>query len=493
MSGPVILAIDQGTTGTRAFLVSRGLDVVSSAYRELPQHFPRPGRVEHDPDEIWGTVVATVAEALERSGLERSAIAGIGITNQRETALIWRRDDGEAIHRAIVWQDRRTSGVCEDLTARGEGERIGAVTGLLADPYFSGTKLAWILDNVKGARRMARDGKLAAGTIDSYLLWRLTGGAIHATDITNASRTMLWPLEGDDWSAEMCEIISVPAGVLPRVASCSEVLGETRGFPGLPDGIPVCGMIGDQQSALFAQGCFEPSSAKCTYGTGAFAMLNVGDRPAARPAGLLSTIGWRTGGETTYCLEGSAFMAGALVQWLRDGLGLFEKAAEVEDLARQVEDSGGVVVVPAHAGLGAPHWKPRARGLVCGLTRGTTSAHLARASLEGIAHQVADLLEAMASATGRPLEILKVDGGAAANDLLMQIQADLLGVGIERPKNLESTAMGAVFMAGLGCGLFGDLEDLGAARKIERRFEPAGDPERISQMRVAWADAVEKA
>jgi len=490
MPADLILAIDQGTTGTTCLLVDSGLKVRARATREFPQHFPQPGWVEHDPEELWHSVLAVIAEVMSRSGADATSIAAIGITNQRETSLVWDRRSGAAIHHALVWQDRRTAGVCEALKADGREPAIRERTGLVLDPYFSATKLAWVLDHVSGARARARDGELAAGTIDTYLVWRLTAGASHVTEPSNASRTLLWPLVGGGWDHELCELLRVPHQVLPEVRPCTANFGATRGVPGLPDGIPIHGIVGDQQAALFGQACFAVGDAKCTYGTGAFVMLNTGTRPVPSQHGLLTTVGWQIGDQTTYCLEGSAFMAGAVVQWLRDGLGIITKASEIEALARSVEDSGGVTLVPAHAGLGAPHWRPYARGLITGLTRGTTRAHLARAALEGIALQISDLLLAMAADTGAPLRTLKVDGGAAANDLLMQLQADFLGVPLARPTMLEATALGAVFMAGLGVGLWKNTEALAAAWQEDRSFIPGPATPQRNELRRAWDRAI---
>ena len=490
MPADLILAIDQGTTGTTCLLVDSGLKVRARATREFPQHFPQPGWVEHDPEELWHSVLAVIAEVMSRSGADATSIAAIGITNQRETSLVWDRRSGAAIHHALVWQDRRTAGVCEALKADGREPAIRERTGLVLDPYFSATKLAWVLDHVSGARARARDGELAAGTIDTYLVWRLTAGASHVTEPSNASRTLLWPLVGGGWDHELCELLRVPHQVLPEVRPCTANFGATRGVPGLPDGIPIHGIVGDQQAALFGQACFAVGDAKCTYGTGAFVMLNTGTRPVPSQHGLLTTVGWQIGDQTTYCLEGSAFMAGAVVQWLRDGLGIITKASEIEALARSVEDSGGVTLVPAHAGLGAPHWRPYARGLITGLTRGTTRAHLARAALEGIALQISDLLLAMAADTGAPLRTLKVDGGAAANDLLMQLQADFLGVPLRRPTMLEATALGAVFMAGLGVGLWQDTDALSRAWKEDRGFSPSPPSPQRAELRRAWDRAI---
>jgi glycerol kinase len=486
----LILAIDQGTTGSTCLVVDSELAVLGRASMEFPQHFPEPGWVEHDPDELWGSVISAMGQAIGDANVRAERIAAIGITNQRETSLVWRRSDGRPIHRAIVWQDRRTAPQCRVLEERGEADRIRALTGLVCDPYFSGTKLAWILNHVAGAHEAALRGELAAGTVDTYLLWRLTGGASHCTEPSNASRTMLWPLRGGGWSDEMCELLDVPRAVLPEVKPCTSRFGETRGVPGLPDGIPICGMAGDQQAALFGQACFEAGQAKCTYGTGAFVVLDTGSKIVPSARGLLTSVAWQLGETTTYCLEGSAFMAGAVVQWLRDQLGIVQSASEIEALARSVPDSGGVVLVPGHAGLGAPHWRPDARGLIRGITRGTGRAHLARAALEGIALQIADLLEAMAADLGAPIEVLRVDGGAAANDLLKQIQADLLGIPLERPKMLEATALGAISLAGLGVGLWKDTTGLERAWKRDRRFEPAGDAEELAAMRQRWREAI---
>ena len=489
----LILAIDQGTTGTTCLLVDSQLRVLASATHEFPQHFPKPGWVEHDLHELYASVLSALGEVLETSGVSSERIAAIGITNQRETAAIWNRSNSKPVHPAIVWQDRRTAARCQELNQSGLQERVREQTGLLIDPYFSATKLEWLLDHVSGARDDAATGRLAAGTIDTYLLWRMTDGGVHATEPSNASRTMLWPLQGNDWSDELCEALGVPRQILPQVRPTTSRFGETRGVPGLRDGIPIHGMAGDQQSALFGQACFSTGQAKCTYGTGAFVVLNTGDRVVPSKHNLLTSVAWHIGEHKTYCLEGSAFMAGAVVQWLRDQMGFIEKAADIEALARTVSDSGGVVVVPGHAGLGAPHWRPEARGLIRGLTRGTGRGHIARAALEGIALQIADLVEAMAKDLGAPVEVLRVDGGASSNDLLMQIQADLLGISLERPPNAEATAMGAVFLAGLGARVWPDLDAVGRTWSRQKRFEPAGDPQGTQALREAWHQAVASA
>jgi glycerol kinase len=490
MTSDLILAIDQGTTGSTCLLVDPQLRVLARATREFPQHFPRPGWVEHDPEELYGSVLGAIADVLARSGVDTGRIAAVGITNQRETSLVWERDSGRPLHRALVWQDRRTAQACEALRAAGHEEMVRARTGLVLDPYFSATKLAWVLDHVPGARARATSGQLAAGTIDTFLVWRMTAGAAHVTEPSNASRTLLWPLTGGGWDDDLCRLLDVPRALLPDVLPCTARFGHTRGVPGLPDGLPICGIAGDQQAALFGQACFAAGEAKCTYGTGAFAVLNTGDTPVASRHGLLTTVAWQIGERTTYALEGSSFMAGAVVQWLRDGLGFITKAAEVEALAASVPDSGGVVLVPAHAGLGAPYWRPHARGLIAGITRGTTRAHIARAALEGIALQIADLLRAMSADIGGPLKVLRVDGGAAANDLLMQLQADLLGVPIARPTMLEATALGAVFLAGLGAGVWSDTHALSAAWQQDREFTPHAPSPALEALRRAWERAV---
>ncbi len=489
----LLLAIDQGTTGSTAVLLDAQGRTLGRATREFPQHFPRPGWVEHDVEEIWQSVLGAIGEALGRAEVDAGRIAAIGITNQRETTVLWDRERGEAVHRAIVWQDRRTADRCRRLEEAGHGPLVRERTGLVLDPYFSGTKLAWLLEHVEGARARAEAGELAFGTIDSWLLWRLSGGAVHVTDASNASRTLLFDIHRGCWDETLCELLEVPLAVLPQVRGCSKRYAVTRGVPVLPDGVPISGMAGDQQAALFGQACFEPGEAKCTYGTGAFLLVQTGERAVASGHGLLTTVAWRIGERTCYALEGSAFVAGAAVQWLRDGLGLIERAADVESLAARVPDTGGVVFVPALAGLGAPHWDPDARGAVLGLTRGTTSAHLARAVLEGIAFQVVELAEAMAADAGGPLRRMRVDGGASANTLLMQMQSDLLGLPVERPQNVESTALGAAYLAGLAEGVFPDLAAIAAVHRIERRFEPEWSASRRMARRRQWAEAVRRA
>jgi glycerol kinase len=430
-----VIAIDQGTTGSTVLVLDEQLQVKGRGYKEFRQIYPQPGWVEHDPEDIWASVLDALVTAMK--GIEPSSVAAIGITNQRETAVVWDRKTGKAVHNAIVWQDRRTAEQCTALKGQGKEARTKQLTGLTIDPYFSGTKVSWMLKNVSGMADAARSGSLAFGTIDTYLLWRLTGGATHATDVTNASRTLMFDINTLAWNDELLEMLGVPRALLPNVVPSSGHIGKTAGVPGLPDGIAIAGIAGDQQSALFGQVCFAPGDAKCTYGTGAFILMNTGDVPVQSKSGLLTTVAWKLStGELRYALEGSAFIAGAAVQWLRDGLGVIKSASEIEPLARSVDDSGGVIVVPAFAGLGAPHWRPDARAAITGITRGTTKAHLARAILEGIALQNVDILRAMEKDAGRPLRMLKVDGGAAANDLLMQFQSDVLGVVIARPEHV---------------------------------------------------------
>ncbi len=496
---PHVLALDQGTTSSRAIVFDEAGSVVAMAQREFRQIFPRPGWVEHDPVEIWESQLAVAREALNRAGLAAGDVAALGITNQRETTLVWDRATGEPVANAIVWQDRRTAEACEALKRAGHEELFRARTGLVLDPYFSGTKLAWILDHVPGAREGAEAGRLAFGTVDSWLLWNLTGGglhAIHATDVTNASRTLLWDLHTGEWSAELAAILGVPLGMLPAVRASSEVYGETLpGLFGAP--IAIAGVAGDQQAALFGQACLSPGMVKNTYGTGCFLLMNTGGRPVRSAAELLTTPAWRlgtgAGARTDYALEGSVFVAGAVVQWLRDGLGIIRSAAEVEALAASVPDAGGVVLVPAFTGLGAPHWDPYARGALLGITRGTTAGHLARAALEGIAFQVADVLAAMAADSGVPVAELRVDGGAAANDLLMQMQADLAGVPVVRPRVQETTALGAAYLAGLAVGVWTSPDEIAGRWQVERRFEPRLDPAAAAVRRERWRRGVERA
>ncbi len=486
-----VAAIDQGTTGTTVLVLDEELQLRGRAYREFPQIFPRPGWVEHDPEAIWRSVTEALAEAVRAAG--DGELAAIGITNQRETTIVWERSSLRPLANAIVWQDRRTADACAKLREAGHLERVRAKTGLVLDPYFSGTKLQWLLEHTDGLRARAERGDARFGTVDSFLVARLTGGEAHVTDVSNASRTLLLDLRALAWDGELCALLGVPPACLPEVRGSAEVYGEARGVPGVPDGVPIAGMAGDQQAALFGQACFAAGEAKCTYGTGAFLLMNTGAEAVPSRHGLLTTVGWRVGGEIAYALEGSAFVAGAMVQWLRDGLGLIKSAAEIEALAASVPDSGGVVAVPALAGLGAPHWRPEARGLLVGVTRGTTRAHVARAVLEGIALQNHDLLAAMQADSGRQLTALKVDGGASANDLLMQFQADILGVEIVRPALVETTALGAALLAGIGAGLYRGTDDARRAWREERRFSPRMPADEVRAHLERWASAVSKA
>ncbi|MCZ7679196.1 MAG: glycerol kinase GlpK [Sandaracinaceae bacterium] len=489
-----LLAIDQGTTGSTVVVLAPDGSIVGKANTEFPQHFPTPGWVEHDPDEIWQSVLASLEAALREASVRPDDIAAIGITNQRETTLVWDKVTGAPIHRAIVWQDRRTAPRCAELKAQGFERLVKERTGLVVDPYFSGTKIEWILEHDKAARGAAERGGLAFGTIDSFLVHRLSGGAAHLTDVTNASRTLLYDIHDHRWHPELCAALHVPEAMLPAVRSSSEVYARTKGVPGLADGTPIAGIAGDQQAALFGQTCFEVGDAKCTYGTGAFLLMNTGTTAVPSRSGCLTTIGWRIGdGPTVYALEGSAFIAGAAVQWLRDGLGIIERSADVEALARKVSSAGDVVVVPALVGLGAPHWDPDARGLICGLTRDTTAAHIARATLDGIAYQIADLVTAMERDAGRELRRLRVDGGASQNELLMQFQADLLGAHVDRPASVETTALGAAYLAGLAVGVFADLSAVVKAHRVARTFSPAMAEEERRAYLNRWGRAVARA
>jgi glycerol kinase len=487
------MAIDQGTTGTTVLLVDRFGKVAAKGYREFPQVFPQAGWVEHDPERIWESTVESIRSALQAGGIGSKGIAAIGITNQRETTLVWDRTTGRPIQNAIVWQCRRTSDICRDMKQRGLEPLYRKKTGLVLDPYFSGTKLAWILRNNPEAARLAADGRLAFGTVDSFLVWRLTGGAAHVTDVSNASRTLLLDLESLAFDDELLEPLGIPRSVLPAVCGNSVVVGRTHGIPNLIDGIPISGMAGDQQSALFGQACFEPGEGKCTFGTGAFMLVNVGDRPLPSSHGLLTTVAWTHGGQTRYAFEGSAFIAGAAVQWLRDGLQIIRVASDIEPLAASVPDSGGVVFVPALTGLGAPHWRPEARGALLGITRGTTRGHIARAALEGIALQNRDIMKAMADDLGGHLASLRVDGGAAANDLLMQLQADLLGTRVLRPSQVETTGLGAAFLAGLGTGFWSSLDDVRSVWQLDREFVPSMEPATARTLIETWDSAVSRA
>jgi len=489
MKDPLVLAIDQGTTGTTVLALDGDGRVRGRGYAELPQHFPRPGWVEHDGGEIWRSVLDALAAA--RAGLGDAPIAAIGITNQRETTLLWDRATGEPAARAIVWQDRRTADRCAALRRRGLEPEVRRRTGLRLDPYFSATKLEWLLAHVPGLKARARRGGIAFGTVDSWVLWKLSGGEVHATDPTNASRTLLYDIVRRRWDERLLARFGVPAAVLPQVLPSSGLFGLTRGVPGVADGVAIAGIAGDQQAALFGQGCVAAGQSKNTYGTGCFLLLHTGARRVPSRAGLLTTIACDADGAPAYALEGSVFIAGAAIQWLRDGLGLMTSAPESEGLAGAVEDSGGVVMVPAFVGLGAPWWRPDVRGAIFGITRGTTRAHLVRATLESLAFQTRDVAEAMARDAGRRLRVLRVDGGAAANDLLMQIQADLLGVPVERPAVVETTALGAGLLAGLATGFWSSHRDLDRARRIERTFKPAKNAAWRRAETDRWRRAVE--
>jgi glycerol kinase len=483
-----VLALDQGTTSSRSMLFDRAGNIVASAQREFAQHFPQPGWVEHDATEIWATQSATIAEVLGRAGVAARDLAAVGITNQRETTVLWDRRSGEPVARAIVWQDRRTAAFCDELRIRGVEPEVSRRTGLLLDPYFSGTKLRWLLDRTPGARERAARGELAFGTIDSWLAWKLSQGRAHVTDASNASRTLLCNLASGDWDDAMLEMMQVPREVLPRIVASSGTCAAA-----VIDGVemPLAGIAGDQQAALFGQACFSPGMAKNTYGTGCFMLMNTGTTPLASRNRLLTTIAWRRDA-LSYALEGSVFMGGAIVQWLRDGLGLIAQSADVEALARSVPGSDGVFVVPAFTGLGSPHWDARARGAIVGLTRGSNRGHLARAALEAIAYQSAELLGAMQQDAGRPLTELRVDGGASANDLLMQFQADVLQVPVVRPRITETTALGAAYLAGLAVGYWASDADVAANWQEQRRFLPSIPPSRADALRAEWSRAVER-
>jgi len=484
-----VLALDQGTTSSRAIVFDHAGSVVASAQQEFRQIFPKPGWVEHDASEIWTSQLATAKAAIAKAGLAATDIAAIGITNQRETTVVWDRHTGAPIHHAIVWQDRRTAARCDQLKARGLAATIKRKTGLVVDAYFSGTKLEWILKNVPGARAKAKAGNLAFGTIDTWLIWNLTAGRVHVTDPSNASRTMLFNLKGD-WDQELLKTLGVPRSVLPEVRSSSEVYGETTLLGG---SIPIAGIAGDQQAALFGQACTQPGMVKNTYGTGCFMLMNTGTKPIVSKHNLLTTVAWRIGDRTEFALEGSIFIAGAVVQWLRDGLGIIKASSDVEALASQVTDPAGVYLVPAFAGLGAPHWDQYARGLVAGVTRGTTAAHIARAALEGIAFQVADVLRAMEADARIKLKELRVDGGASANNLLMQFQSSLLGVPVVRPKITETTALGAAYLAGLAVGYWKDQKQIAAQWQVDRRFTPAMKQVERDKLDAGWRKALERA
>ena len=485
-----ILALDQGTTSSRAIVFDQDSQIISAAQKEYRQIFPRSGWVEHDPEEIWSSQRDTAIEALKKVGLVAKDIAGIGITNQRETTVIWERETGKPIFNAVVWQDRRTAEFCNNIREE-FGDMIRKKTGLEVDAYFSASKVNWILENVEGARKKAENGELCFGTVDTWLTWKLTGGNKHVTDVSNASRTMLFNIHDLDWDEELLEIFDVPRNILPEVRSSSEVYGEVE-TPNELNGIKIAGIVGDQQAALFGQTCFEKGATKNTYGTGCFMLQNTGEMPAESNNKLLTTIAWQIGDKREYCLEGSVFIGGAVVQWLRDSLGIIEDSSGVEGLANSVEDNGGVYFVPAFAGLGTPHWNQEARGLIIGLTRGTGKAHIARAAIESIAFQTADLLEAMNRDSGNELKELRVDGGATKNDSLLQFQADILQIPVVRSKVTETTALGAAYLAGLAVGFWQSRSDLQEHWQEDARFEPKMTKENTVEMRSKWNEAVKR-
>ena len=489
---PYILALDQGTTSSRAIVFDQQGAIVAVAQREFEQIFPQPGWVEHNPEEIWSSQISVAIEALSRAQARPRDVAAIGITNQRETAIVWNRETGKPIHNAIVWQDRRTADYCGQLRAQGQEKLIQNKTGLLIDSYFSGTKIAWILDHVEGAHKLAEAGKLAFGTVDSWLVWNLTSGRLHITDISNASRTMLFNIHTCRWDDELLKLLNVPASMMPAVRSSSEVYSEVTTTLGLGS-VPIAGIAGDQQASLFGQCCTAPGLAKNTYGTGCFMLQNTGTKAVASSNRLVTTVAWKIGDKTEYALEGSVFVGGAVVQWLRDGLGLIRTSGEVEQLAASVPDNGGVYMVPAFVGLGAPHWDAYARGSIFGLTRGSTAGHLARAALESIAYQVADLLDAMQRDAALPIKEMRVDGGASANEALMQFQADIMNISVVRPEVTETTALGAAYLAGLGVSFWRDAQALAAMPRGERRFEPKMARSQAALLREQWNKALSRA
>ncbi len=484
-----ILALDQGTSSSRAIVFDHEGNICSVAQQEFTQHFPQPGWVEHNPMEIWSSEAAVIAEAISRIGINGRDIAAIGITNQRETTIVWDAETGLPVYNAIVWQDRRTSAFCDSLKDRGLVDWIRQKTGLIIDAYFSGTKIKWILDNVPGAREKAEAGKLRFGTVDSWLVWQLTRGAVHVTDVSNASRTMLFNIKTLEWDKELLELLDIPESMMPRVKSSSEVYGHTKTTLFAHE-VPIAGIAGDQQAALFGQMCTEPGSVKNTYGTGCFLLMNTGETPIMSKNNLLTTIAWKIGNTVNYALEGSIFVGGSVVQWLRDGLGVIRSSSEVEALAASVPDNGGVYFVPALTGMGAPYWDQYAKGVVCGITRGTTAAHVARAALEGIAFQTMDIVNAMEKDARVKLAELKVDGGASRNNLMMQFQSDILDTAVIRPRVTETTAMGAAYLAGLAVGFWGSLDEIKQQWQAERTFSPSGAD--MSAAKAGWADAIRR-
>ena len=487
MNDQYILALDQGTSSSRAIVFDHEGNIRSTAQMEFTQYFPKPGWVEHNPMEIWSSEAAVIAEAITKMGINGKDIAGIGITNQRETTIVWDAETGEPVYNAIVWQDRRTSEFCDTL--RDKADFIREKTGLIIDAYFSGTKIRWILDNVPGAREKAEAGKLRFGTVDSWLVWQLTRGEVHVTDVSNASRTMLFNINTLEWDKELLELLDVPASMMPEVRSSSEVYGYTKTTIFAHE-VPIGGIAGDQQAALFGQMCTEPGSVKNTYGTGCFLLMNTGEKPILSRNNLLTTVAWKIGDKVNYALEGSIFVGGSVVQWLRDGLGIIRSSSEIEALAMTVEDNGGVYFVPALTGMGAPYWDQYAHGTICGITRGTTAAHIARAALEGIAFQTMDIVGAMEKDAGVKLSELKVDGGASRNNLMMQFQADVLDTSVIRPQVTETTAMGACYLAGLAVGFWSSLDEIKAQWQAERIFTPSGAD--TAALKAGWADAISR-
>ena len=493
MAAQYILSLDQGTTSSRAIIFEHSGSIVATAQKEFKQHYPKPGWVEHDATEIWSTQIGVATEALGKAGVKGSQLAAIGITNQRETTIIWDRQTGRPIHNAIVWQDRRTSAYCDQLRSENWADAIQQKTGLIVDAYFSGTKVKWLLDNVEGARERAANGELAFGTVDSWLVWNLTGGELHITDVTNASRTMLYNIKEQQWDDELLAKMNIPKALLPEVRPSSQFYGYTTG-ENMGTNIPVAGMAGDQQSALFGQLCSRPGMAKNTYGTGSFVLMNTGEKPIASQNNLLTTVAWQLDGQpVNYALEGAVFIAGAVVQWIRDEMGLIRKSDDIEKLAKKVPDNGGVYLVPAFVGLGAPHWDQYARGVITGLTRGANKYHIARAALESIAYQAKDVLEAMQQDSGIELKELRVDGGATVNDTLMQFQADILQIPVLRPTVSETTALGAAYLAGLGVGFWKDLDDLQDQWKLDRQFTPQMEEATLMELDKGWKKALQRA
>lgn len=488
-----IIAIDQGTTGTTVSVLNHGGGLVAKASQEYPQIFPKPGWVEHNPEDIWKSVLSTLSQAIASAQIEPHKIAGIGITNQRETVIVWDKKTGAPIYNAIVWQCRRTQDFCEQLKKQKLAKMIAKKTGLVIDPYFSASKIRWILKNVSGAKKRANAGELLAGTIDTYLLWRLTGGLSHRTDVSNASRTMLMNIHSGEWDADLLKLFEVPQKILPSIENSSGEFGKTRGLQVLPDGIPIAGIAGDQQAALFGQTCFAVGEAKCTFGTGSFLLLNTGTKAITSQHKLLTTAAWRLPKQKmTYALEGGAFICGAAVQWLRDGLGIIKSSSEIESLARQVDSTEGVEFVPALTGLGAPYWWPEARGLITGITRGTNRAHLARATLEAMALQNAEILISMQKDLGKKLKALKVDGGASANNLLMQLQSDYMGMPVTRPQLVGTTSIGAAYLAGLGVGFWNDLSEIQRIWKIDQEFKSHISSRARHARLQSWQSAIKK-